>query len=185
LPKRVKTYSSRVHTIFQTLAVTDSIRESHPYGKARRYAGMVVFGHFPEKCGSMQESAVCTALRKRSFLINNFPKELCSRESGMHLAFSSRGALPVGFVAAANPNCSCEAIPYSCRPKTSWPSTVWTLFVVLSCRARYAGSFSSRVSCADNGRFSSTVWIKTFVSVLTIDRESMDRCFLYACYGNR
>src|SRR3989442_1091956 len=63
----------------------------------------------------------------------------------MHLAFSSRGALPVGFgfVAAANPNCSCEAIPYSCRPKTSWPSTIWALIVVLSCRARYAGSFAS------------------------------------------
>jgi hypothetical protein len=28
------------------------------------------------------------------------------------------------------------------------------------------------------------VWTKTFVFFLTIDRESTDRCFLYACYGN-
>jgi hypothetical protein len=28
------------------------------------------------------------------------------------------------------------------------------------------------------------VWAKTFVFFLTIDRESTDRCFLYACYGN-
>ena len=27
-------------------------------------------------------------------------------------------------------------------------------------------------------------WTKTFVFFLTIDRESMDRCLLYACYGN-
>ena len=27
-------------------------------------------------------------------------------------------------------------------------------------------------------------WTKTFVFFLTIDRESTDRCFLYACYGN-
>ena len=28
------------------------------------------------------------------------------------------------------------------------------------------------------------VWTKTFVFLLTLDRESTDRCFLYACYGN-
>src|SRR5262245_37038083 len=28
------------------------------------------------------------------------------------------------------------------------------------------------------------MWVKTFVFVLTIDRASTDRCFLYACYGN-
>jgi hypothetical protein len=28
------------------------------------------------------------------------------------------------------------------------------------------------------------VWTKTFVFVLTIDRENTDRCFWYACYGN-
>ena len=28
------------------------------------------------------------------------------------------------------------------------------------------------------------VWAKTFVLLLTLDRESTDRCFLYACYGN-
>src|SRR5688572_1942646 len=27
-------------------------------------------------------------------------------------------------------------------------------------------------------------WAKPFVFFLTIDRESTDRCFLYACYGN-
>ena len=27
-------------------------------------------------------------------------------------------------------------------------------------------------------------WTKTFVFLLTLDRESTDRCFLYACYGN-
>jgi hypothetical protein len=28
------------------------------------------------------------------------------------------------------------------------------------------------------------VWTKTIVFLLTLDRESTDRCFLYACYGN-
>jgi hypothetical protein len=28
------------------------------------------------------------------------------------------------------------------------------------------------------------VWTKTFVFLLTLDRESTDRCFLYDCYGN-
>ena len=28
------------------------------------------------------------------------------------------------------------------------------------------------------------VWMKTFVFLLTLDRESTDRCFLCACYGN-
>jgi hypothetical protein len=27
-------------------------------------------------------------------------------------------------------------------------------------------------------------WARTFVFLLTLDRESTDRCFLYACYGN-
>jgi hypothetical protein len=30
----------------------------------------------------------------------------------------------------------------------------------------------------------SYVWMKTFVFLLTLDHESTDRCFLYACYGN-
>jgi hypothetical protein len=30
----------------------------------------------------------------------------------------------------------------------------------------------------------SYVWMKTFVFFLIIDRESMDRCFLYSYYGN-
>ena len=28
------------------------------------------------------------------------------------------------------------------------------------------------------------VWTKPIVFLLTLDRESTDRCFLYACYGN-
>jgi hypothetical protein len=28
------------------------------------------------------------------------------------------------------------------------------------------------------------LWMKTFVFLLTLDHESTDRCFLYACYGN-
>jgi hypothetical protein len=28
------------------------------------------------------------------------------------------------------------------------------------------------------------VWVKTIVFLLTLDHESTDRCFLYACYGN-
>ena len=33
-------------------------------------------------------------------------------------------------------------------------------------------------------RMASYVWAKTFVFLLTLDRESTERCFLYACYGN-
>ena len=44
-------------------------------------------------------------LKKRAFLSNNFPEEVCSRESWLYLTFSYRGILTIdfGFVAAANP----------------------------------------------------------------------------------
>ena len=44
------------------------------------------------------------------------------------------------------------------------------------------GKFEHVDDRAANGRFSSTVCMKTCVSVLTIDRARMDRCFLSACY---
>src|SRR2546425_8252258 len=47
--------------------------------------------------------------------------------------------------------CGGEAIPSVCRPKTSWPTTTWTLIVVLSFLARFAGNTAAMAHCTHNG----------------------------------
>jgi len=49
--------------------------------------------------------------------------------------------------------CGDEVMLSAYCPKTSWRSSIWTLFVVLRFRTRFAGRAAALARCRKNGRF--------------------------------